>query len=89
MQMLMHGTSMLMIVPAFVLQLEGTKRWRIYEPLVQLPREHSGDLSRGTYCYNPSGFDGDAHVVWRCGWWHAPLNRVSVDISEICVRPLI
>jgi lysine-specific demethylase/histidyl-hydroxylase NO66 len=31
-------------IEAFVLQLEGRKRWRIYNPRSSLPREHSGDL---------------------------------------------
>jgi lysine-specific demethylase/histidyl-hydroxylase NO66 len=31
-------------IEAWVLQLEGTKRWRLYRPTVECPRSHSGDL---------------------------------------------
>lgn len=33
-------------VEVFVLQLEGTKAWRLYHPSRSLPREHSGDFAR-------------------------------------------
>ncbi|XP_033241488.1 bifunctional lysine-specific demethylase and histidyl-hydroxylase NO66 isoform X1 [Drosophila pseudoobscura] len=33
-------------IEAFVLQVEGKKRWRIYAPTKELPRESSGNLSQ-------------------------------------------
>ncbi|XP_033245235.1 bifunctional lysine-specific demethylase and histidyl-hydroxylase NO66-like [Drosophila miranda] len=33
-------------IEAFVLQVEGKKRWRIYSPTKELPRESSGNLSQ-------------------------------------------
>ncbi|XP_022214592.2 bifunctional lysine-specific demethylase and histidyl-hydroxylase NO66 [Drosophila obscura] len=33
-------------IEAFVLQVEGKKRWRIYPPTKELPRESSGNLSQ-------------------------------------------
>ena len=34
-------------VDVFIVQTQGEKRWKIYTPLVRLPREHSEDLERG------------------------------------------
>ena len=33
-------------VEVFILQTEGTKQWKIYQPLQDLPTEHSADLHR-------------------------------------------
>ena len=33
-------------VEVFVLQLEGSKSWKLYHPVQNLPREHSGDFDR-------------------------------------------
>jgi len=33
-------------VDVYILQLEGQKAWKLYEPKMTLPREHSGDFDR-------------------------------------------
>lgn len=44
---LILGTDVLTVCTqeAFVMQLEGTKRWRIYAPRTHLATTHSGDLA--------------------------------------------
>ncbi len=33
------------VLQAFVLQLEGKKKWKLYKPIEELSREHSDDLT--------------------------------------------
>eukprot|EP01052_Picozoa_sp_SAG31_P011886 SAG31_NODE_684_length_12833_cov_8.046411_4_plen_429_part_00 len=82
-------------IEAFVLQIEGRKEWRIYEPLEQLPRSCSGDLLEsklgppfqvvelwpGDMLYFPRGWIHQAKTVGGSGGAVQQCQQHSVHLT--------
>lgn len=73
-------------IEAFVLQVEGRKHWRVYEPVVELPRGPSGDLDAadlGQPALEVVLEPGDVLYFPR-GWVHqadTPADTISTHIT--------
>lgn len=71
----------------FVVQLEGRKRWRIFDPTWELPLRHQVSKDRKQECAEIPVFDevlekGDLLYIPR-GWWHCadPIGEVTFHIA--------
>ena len=76
---------------AFVIQLAGRKRWRVYHPTRQHPLKNDIEPPQppdGTPAWEGVVADGDTLYIPR-GWWHEafPLNEPSLHLTISLTPP--